>query len=100
MAFEFGHGPGAELAEAEVGAAELNGVEVEDHVELVAAVVDEVVGLGKRGAGGFADGHVVVLRKHLAIHLVKVLGEVGAIGVGVRRRFELFGGEVGHAGGL
>jgi hypothetical protein len=61
--FKFRHGPGTELAEAEVGAAQLNGVEVEDHVELVAAVVDQVVGLGESGAGGFSDGHIIVLRK-------------------------------------
>jgi hypothetical protein len=41
-----------------------------------------------------------LLGKDLPIHLPQVLGKVRAVGICVGWRFELIGGEVGHAGGL
>lgn len=59
--FECGQGPGGELRGSEVGVAKQGRVEVEDHVEFVATVIHERVGLSKGCAGRFTDGHGVVL---------------------------------------
>jgi hypothetical protein len=78
----------------------LDGVEVRDHVEFVATVVDEGVGLGEGRSGGFANAHIVVFGEDFFVHLAEILGEVRAVGVRVGWIFELFCGEVGKAFGF
>ena len=90
---ERGKVDGLELRAVAVGA---DGVEVEDHVELVAVVADDERRLFEGDAEGFADGHDVVLRDDVAVHLLQVFVQVGAVGVGVAVVVELVGGQVGE----
>ena len=95
--FEGGKVAGLKLEADAVGA---DGVEVEDHVELVAVVADDERSLFEGDAEGFAYGHDVILRHDVAIHLLEVLVHVGAVGVGVAVVVELVGREVGEGGVL
>ena len=93
--FEVGKDEGFDLATAAVDA---HCVEIEDLVELVAAMVDELGLLSEGDAGSLADRHVVVLRQDFAVHLLEVLVAMGTGGEDGEFIFELLGGEVGHAG--
>ena len=72
-------------------------VEIEHHVQLVPLAVDDLRLFFERDADRFAHRHHVVLRQHLAIHLLQVFVAMRSVGPQARWILQLFRREIGQA---